>query len=162
MPGTSVSASTVLAVYPPGPDHAKVAPGVVEPPCRSITGVKQLMISPGLAVRPTGTLTFFVTDPGSVAKHPLVGSVTVTVYVPPTLTVAVAPMAETMPGPAQLYVTPVVVELPVSRIVGWAQVTWAVAGMAEVATPCGTVVFWVTTELAAAVQPLVGSVAVRV
>jgi hypothetical protein len=76
------------------------------------------------------------------------------------LTVAEAPLAETMPGPVQLYVTPVVVELPVSRIVGWAQVTWAVAGTAVVVTPPGAVVFWVTTELAVAVQPLVGSVAV--
>jgi len=75
-----------------------VAPGVVELPCRSITGVKQLMISLALAANPTGTLTFFVTVPGNTVTQPFVGSVTVRVYTSAVFTVVLGPVALNPPG----------------------------------------------------------------
>jgi hypothetical protein len=87
--------------------------------------------------------------------------VTVTVYTPGVLTVALAPVA-VKSVPLQLKVTPAVVELLVSRTVGWMQVIWAVVGSAVVVTPPGGVIFCVTVELADAVQPLTGFVAVKV
>jgi hypothetical protein len=109
-------------------------------------------ISPGAVVFSATTVTVL-------AEHPLVGSVAVSVYVPPFVTL-VSNADDVKPlGPVQLYVKPDVDTVPVMLTVGWLQVT---VPALEAAIPVGGVIFCVTTTWLEAVQLLAGLVTVKV
>lgn len=116
------------------------------------------MIAPAPAVT-LGGETIFVTATVVVEVHPLLGSVTVTVYVPAAFTVgeAVVPPA-VIPAPVQLYVAPLVVEL--ALIVPLVVIQFNES--AEPAVAFGGTVLLVTVTVVVDVHPLAGSVMVTV
>jgi len=91
----------------PGPAQLKPVPNVVAAE-RTVDVVVQVNVPP-VALAPGGVTREF-TEAVAVLVHPLAELVTVTVYVPPALTVgfAVDP-PETIPEPDQLYPVPDVV-----------------------------------------------------
>jgi len=109
-----------------------------------------------------GAILFNVTKTTSVAVHPLIGSVTVKVYVPAAFTVGVAVVAPETMFPlllaTQEKVAPVVVDEPLKAI----EVTVQVNILSAPALTFGTVLFNVTKTTSVAVHPLVGFVTVNV
>ena len=111
---------------------------------------------PGLA---SGGVILLFTATVAVFVHPFAGSVTVTVYVPVALTIALAALPpETIPLPVQLYVAPGVVEL--AAMVPLSVVHVSVKGAPDVAS--GGVVLFATVDVAVFVHPEAGSVTVTV
>jgi hypothetical protein len=91
--------------------------------------------------------------------HPFEGSVTVTVYDPAALTVAEAVLApETIPGPLQLNIAPVVVDEAFKTT----DVAEQVSVCEEPAFAFGADVFELTVTVDGAVHPFDGSVIVNV
>ena len=95
----------------PAPDQLYVTPAVVE-----LAEIFPLVViqfnANGAPAVTFGKAPELVTLTVAVLVHPLAGFVTVTVYTPTAFTVAADVLPpDVIPGPAQLYVTPAVVEL---------------------------------------------------
>ena len=105
-----------------------------------------------------GAVLFWAIAIWAEAVQPLAGSVTVTVYVPPTLTVGISREEVNPPGPLQLNVAPAVVELAISCTEVIVQVSIPQGAIVTF----GAVVFEVTVAEAEPVQPLAGSVTMTV
>jgi hypothetical protein len=84
-----------------------------------------------------------------VEEQPLIGLVTVSVYVPTADALGFCDVDEKLLGPDQLYVTPEVEELPESVT----DVTEHVIGPLTLAVAPGAVIFWVTVVFTVEVQP---------
>lgn len=142
----------------PGPLQLNVAPPVADEPLSVTEGAEQVNVCvfPAFA---SGAAEFEFTTTCEGAEHPFDGSVTVSVYVPAVFTVGVAVFPpETIPGPPQLNVAPLVEEEPFSATEEAAQVNvWAVPAFAF-----GAAVFEFTTTCEGAVHPFAGSVTVNV
>ena len=137
--------SPVLHAYVPPP----VAVNVVDVPDTMVTSVPAFAVGPGL----------FTAVAIAVAVQPLLGSVTVTVYVPAAFTVGldvVPPLV--IPTPDQLYVAPVVVELALTVPTPVVQLI----GVDVPAVTFGAALFALTDTVVVAVHPLFGSVTVTV
>ena len=77
-----------MNMNPFGPVQVNIAPGVEEFPCNKITGLPQVSVPP--AADTLGRSAIWLTEAVAVAEQPVALSVTVTVYVPGAVTVAVA------------------------------------------------------------------------
>jgi hypothetical protein len=87
-------------------------PAVDEVPLRVTWFVTQVSMPDTWASTSAGTRLFCLTTTENVEVHPFTGFVAVTVYVPGCETLAVADVGlVTGPGPAQLKVTPLVVDV---------------------------------------------------
>jgi hypothetical protein len=105
-----------------------------------------------------GTVELVLTTTALLAVHPFEGSVTVNEYVPAAFTEGEAVFPpETIPGPVQLNVAPVVAEEPFNVITGDEHVIVCV----EPAFASGADELELTVTDEEAVQPLEGSVTVR-
>jgi hypothetical protein len=154
----TVGVAVVTPETIPGPVQLNVAPLVLDEPL-SVTEVTEhvnVCDVPAFAFgAPAAELTLTV----FVAVQPFAGSVTVTVYVPATLTVGLAvEPPETIPGPLQLKVAPLVEDEPL-RVADVA-VQLKVCGAPAFAL--GAEVFEETKTFEVAVHPFAGSVTVTV
>jgi hypothetical protein len=141
--------------------HEKVAPAVVDEPLKAneVTVQVNILSAPAFAF---GTVLFNVTKTTSVAVHPLIGLVTVNVYVPAAFTVGVAVvLPETMFPPllaTHENVAPAVVDEPLKANV----VTVQVNILSAPAFAFGVLPSRVITATSVAVHPFVGLVTVNV
>jgi hypothetical protein len=133
-----------------------VTPEVAELPA-SVTDVAVQVSAPPVAVAP-GFVVFSVTVTVAVEVQPFTGFVTVKVYEPPAVTEGFCKADVKLPGPAQRYVTPEVVELPVSVTDGEAHV---MVPLPPAAAP-GANESFTTATLAIDVHPFDGSVVINV
>ena len=155
-----VAVDPPLSIVPPVVLQLNVAPLVVELPPNTTVVVVQVnsIVEPALQF---GIAISSVTTTSHVLVQPLLGSVTVSVYVPGALTVGVAlapPLSIVPSDVAQLNVAPLVVELPAKVTV----VVVHVSSIGEPALQFGGVISSVTTTSHVLVQPLLGSVTVNV
>src|ERR1041384_1502193 len=153
-----VALTVGVAVEPPetipGPDQLKLVPDVVAPES-AIDVVVQVSVPP-VALAPGGVM-FWLTRAVAVLVQPLAEFVVVNVYVPEALTVGVAVLPpETIPGPDQLKLVPVVVA-PESETDVVVHVNAPPVALAP-----GGVMFASTRAVAVLVHPLVGSVTLTV
>ena len=98
-------------VNPPGPLQLNVAPETVDVALRLADGETHVSASVVPVDAPGGVVLLLMVC-CAVAVQPFTGSVTVTVYVPATVTEGFCVASVNPPGPAQLYVTPATVEEP--------------------------------------------------
>jgi hypothetical protein len=153
----------VLGVAPAGvkvvgPVQSNVAPLVEELPV-SVTLVNTQVIIKSGPADTLGAIRLVPTTTVLVFVQPLTGLVTVSVYVPATVTVPTAKLFGVIaPGPVHPNVVPPVEELPVKVTVGLAQVI--VCGAPAFAF--GGVRFVVTTTVALAVHVVAVLVTVKV
>jgi hypothetical protein len=137
--------SPVFHAYVPPP----VAVNVADVPDTIVISVPALAVGPGL----------FTAVAIAVAVQPLLGSVTVTVYVPAAFTVGVAVVPPlVIPVPDQLYVAPLVVELALMVPLDAAHVNVK----DPPAVTAGVVVLLVTPTVVVDVHAVAGSVTVTV
>ena len=139
----------VAVVIPP--PQLNVAPGVVDD-AAMLWLVNAQVNTAGVAILTLGDTMFWVTLAEAVFVQPFVGSVTVTTY-PPTVDIVL--LAVVIPPP-QLNVVPVVVDEAVNVTVNVEHVKIAGGAIAAL----GAIIFCVTVDDAALVQPFVGSVTV--
>jgi hypothetical protein len=160
VPGTVVVGVALDEVKLFGPVQLNVTPEVDELPVNVTTVFEQVNGPELIAVTLAGGLKFWLMVAERVLVQPLVGSVTVKTYSPCEATVTVMPVAVKLLGPDQLYVAPAVEELPVRSALGLEQVRVATLGL--IATVAGGVTFCVIVVVAVELQPVVGSVTVKV
>jgi hypothetical protein len=130
---------------------------VVDEPCNVAEVFVQLMLALVAATLALGTVVLVLTVIVVLAEHPLFGSVTVSVYTPAALTVPLAALFGVTPA-LQLYVTPVVVEDPLTVAFALLQsIVWLAPALMF-----GRLLSGVTTAVAVALHPLLGSVTVSV
>jgi hypothetical protein len=163
VPFCVTSVFALLGVLPAGepdvgPSQLNVAPDVADEPDRVALVVIQVMVMFALATEMSGSVPFIITATLAVSEHPLLGSVTVSVYTP---ALVVVPLA-VLPGATPLdhkYVTPGVEEEPLTVAVVLPQLT--VCAPTTEMFGC-TVSILTFTVVLLFVQPLAGSVTVSV
>jgi len=112
---------------------------------------------PSLLAPAFGGVTFSITIVVAVEVHPFTGSVAVTVYIPGSVTIALAVLAANPPGPVHEYVAPAIeVALTVTLVMS------QVSGPSLLAVTPGSVTFSITVVVAVDVHPFTGSVTVTV
>ena len=123
-----------VAVKLLGPAQLNVVPVVEEVPVSVTLVVAQVREPDTEAVTPAGAVIFCVMAAEAVDVHPLLGLVTVRLYVPGAVTVAAAVETAKL-GPAQAKVVPEVEELPVRTILVLLQVSRLVPELLVIVAP---------------------------
>ena len=138
-----------------GPVQAHVTLFVADEPDKGKLGVVHVTV-PAVAVAP-GSSSSNTTIAVETAVQPLTGSATVRIYSPDTVITGSSSVEVKLFGPVQLSVTPGVVEPPSSVMVEILQ-----SNVPPAALTFGTLASGATEAVAVVVQPLVGSVTVKV